>query len=52
MKGSRIADEIIADMKREEFFKQRAIRNKLNRQNQCKERKHQDICEEGGKVGK
>lgn len=44
MKGSRIADEIIADMKREEIFKELARRNKLNKEKQSEQRKV--MCEE------
>ena len=48
MKGSRIADEIIADMKREEFFKQRAIRNRCikNKEKKCNECHYRNICKD------
>lgn len=46
MKGSRIADEIINDMKREESFKKKAIRNQclVNKKKQCDKCRYQDIC--------
>lgn len=46
MKGSRIADEIIQDWKREYYFKKKAIRNEciVNKKKQCKECRYQDIC--------
>lgn len=48
MKGSRIASEIIADMKREEYFKKKAIRNQciVDKKKQCDICKYQEICEE------
>lgn len=51
-KGSILAAEIISDMKREEFFKQRAIRNRCikNKEKKCNECHYRNICKES-KVG-
>lgn len=47
MRGSRIAGNILSDMRREEYFKKNAIRNKciLDNKKNCKECKYQEICE-------
>lgn len=48
MKGSRIAYEIEADLKREKIFKQKAIRNKciIDKEKQYDECKYKEICED------
>lgn len=47
-KGSTIAAEIIADWKREEYYKKKAIRNKciVDDKKQCNICKYREICEE------
>ena len=48
MRGSRIAYEIESELKREKYFKQKAIRNKciVDNKKQCNECKYKEICEE------
>lgn len=49
MRGSRIAAEIVAEWKREEFFKKRAEYVKKKEQicdKQCNKCKYREICEE------
>lgn len=48
MKGSIIASEIIADWKREEYYKKKTMRNKciVDSKKQCDKCKYKDICEE------
>lgn len=48
MRGSKLAAEIIADMKREEYFKKKAVRKKciIDGIKKCDECRYQDICEE------
>ena len=47
-KGSRLAAEIISDIKREEFFKKRAIRNRCikNKEKKCNECNYKNTCKE------
>lgn len=47
-KGSTIAAEIIADWKREEYYKKRIKRNKciVDSKKQCDICKYKEICEE------
>lgn len=44
MKGSIIAGEIIADWKREEYFKKKAIRQRCNNI-ECYECKYKEVCQ-------
>lgn len=48
MAGSRIADEIIQEQRREKAFKAKAIRMQciVDKKKQCNECKYKDICEE------
>lgn len=47
MRGSRIAGQIESELKREQYFKQKAIRNKciIDNKKQCDECKYREICE-------
>lgn len=44
MKGSRIADEIIQEQKREEAFKKKAIREQC-KDKKCEECRYAEVCE-------
>lgn len=47
-KGSRIASEIIQDMRREEYFKKKYKRNvcMIDNKKQCDKCKYQNYCED------
>lgn len=47
MRGSIIAGQIINDMKREEYYRKKAQRNKcvIDNEKQCIKCKYQEICE-------
>lgn len=48
MRGSILASQIESELKREKYFKQKAIRNKciVDNKKQCNECKYQEICED------
>lgn len=48
MKGSRIADEIMADFNREKYFKQKVVRNNciVDKEKRCDICKYKDNCDE------
>lgn len=48
MRGSRIAAEIEQDIKREQYFKRKVIRNQciINKEKQCDKCGYRDICED------
>lgn len=48
MRGSILAGRIESDLKREKYFKQKAIRNQciIDNKKQCNECKYNEICEE------
>lgn len=51
MKSSRIANEIIADLNREKYFKQKAIRQRciVDKKKQCNICGYKDICDDAEK---
>lgn len=48
MAGSKIADEIIQEQRREKAFKQKAIRRQcvIDNKKQCDECRYKEICED------
>lgn len=48
MRGSRIAAQIIDEMNREKYFKQKAIRNQcvVDKKKKCSECKYKEICDD------